>query len=269
MEKVGRLLPMRRASVELEVFLAETRLQEAERLRSQAPVSPESESSSAVDSGAANSSKSDHAIMGEQFALRKAQMELKLAKLKLRLFDEDAVVSRMEELENLVQMREADVKIAKVNLQAAAERLSRAREEMDKCTVRAPVAGRVVHYRPDDNGGRQLPGLREGCLIRAGQRLVRIEDPTKMIMKLHLNDLQKQQLRTGMPAEARIDALPDLTLKGTIEEVFHAGFCSQPVYQLAFTPDGESLAVADTESPIQFVDLTELRRQLAEMGLDW
>ena len=53
------------------------------------------------------------------------------------------------------------------------------------------------------------------------------------------------------------------------EEIFHVGFCSQPVFQLAFTPDGESLAVTDTESPIQFIDLTGLRRQLVEIGLDW
>jgi serine/threonine protein kinase/WD40 repeat protein len=40
--------------------------------------------------------------------------------------------------------------------------------------------------------------------------------------------------------------------------------------QLQFAPDGESLVISDDESPdLQVIDLPTLRRQLAEMGLDW
>jgi WD40 repeat protein len=53
------------------------------------------------------------------------------------------------------------------------------------------------------------------------------------------------------------------------EEIFRGNFCSQPVAQLAFTPDGVSLAVTDGKSPIQLLHLAGLRRQLAEVGLGW
>ncbi len=53
------------------------------------------------------------------------------------------------------------------------------------------------------------------------------------------------------------------------EEIVRADFCSHPVTQLAFTPDGASLAITDGKSPIQRLDLTALRRQLAGIGLDW
>jgi WD40 repeat protein len=56
---------------------------------------------------------------------------------------------------------------------------------------------------------------------------------------------------------------------GVGEEIFGADFCSQPVTGLAFTPDGESLAISDGRSPIRLLDLTALGRQLAEIGLQW
>ena len=56
---------------------------------------------------------------------------------------------------------------------------------------------------------------------------------------------------------------------GAGEGLFHADFCSQPVTELAFTPGGPGLAITDGRSPIQLLDLTALRRQMAEIGLDW
>ena len=53
------------------------------------------------------------------------------------------------------------------------------------------------------------------------------------------------------------------------EEILLADFCSQAVSQLAFTPDGLSLAITDGTSPVQFLDLSVVRQQLGEIGLDW
>jgi WD40 repeat protein len=52
-------------------------------------------------------------------------------------------------------------------------------------------------------------------------------------------------------------------------EIFRADFCSSPISQLAFTPDGESLAVTDGRSIIQLLHLTTLRQQLARINLGW
>jgi hypothetical protein len=44
---------------------------------------------------------------------------------------------------------------------------------------------------------------------------------------------------------------------------------AQPVQHLAFTPDGAFLAFSDAEGPVHLLHLAELRRHLADMGLDW
>jgi WD40 repeat protein len=41
------------------------------------------------------------------------------------------------------------------------------------------------------------------------------------------------------------------------------------VRHIAFTPDNTNLATSDAAAPVQILHLAELRRQLAEMGLDW
>ncbi len=53
------------------------------------------------------------------------------------------------------------------------------------------------------------------------------------------------------------------------EEVLFCPLRSRPIMQLALGGAGDVLAVSEGEGNIQFVDLVQLRRQLAELQLDW
>ena len=54
------------------------------------------------------------------------------------------------------------------------------------------------------------------------------------------------------------------------QEVFRWQAHSIPVVKSAFTPDGRAIATVDGQSPdIQLLDLEVLRRELAQIGLDW
>jgi WD40 repeat protein len=65
------------------------------------------------------------------------------------------------------------------------------------------------------------------------------------------------------------DTLQMWDIEGS-EMLFDCKFHGKDGTILRFTPDGKFLAATNGESPnLQLLDLTSLRRQLAEIGLDW
>lgn len=67
--------------------------------------------------------------------------------------------------------------------------------------------------------------------------------------------------RTDGAVEFRDGASGELLLR------WQAG--AVPVTRMAFAPDNSALTVADTQNPVQTLDLTKLRETLAKISLDW
>jgi WD40 repeat protein len=114
-------------------------------------------------------------------------------------------------------------------------------------------------------GGRARPRANATLLARSfpdGAKQLRIEGPSAPTA--FALDAQGRLLAIGYQ-----DGVVMLWDVRQSEEIFRAGFCSQAVSQLAFTTDGRSLAITDGVSPIQFFDVSMVRRQLAEIGLAW
>jgi HlyD family secretion protein len=64
--------------------------------------------------------------------------------------------------------------------------------------------------------GENATGLGQ---FSSGTTIVRIEDRTKMRVKLAVNEIDVARLSLGMEAEVNVDALPNKTLKGTISKI--------------------------------------------------
>ena len=56
---------------------------------------------------------------------------------------------------------------------------------------------------------------------------------------------------------------------GAGEELFRVGLRGRAIVQLAFSGNGRFLVAGDGQSAVQLVEIPRLRRQLAEIGLDW
>lgn len=64
--------------------------------------------------------------------------------------------------------------------------------------------------------GENATGLGQ---FSSGTTIVRIEDRTKMRVKLAVNEIDVARLTVGMEAEVNVDAIPNKTLKGTINKI--------------------------------------------------
>lgn len=103
------------------------------------------------------------------------------------------------------------------SLQSARDRLADAREALNDYTIRAPFDGMVV----------SLVG-KEAMQVTASTKLATILTQEKMVT-VPLNEVDIAKVKVGQKATVTFDALPDLSIAGTVSEIDPIGTTSQGV----------------------------------------
>jgi HlyD family secretion protein len=93
--------------------------------------------------------------------------------------------------------------------------LDRAQTNMERLTLRAPLPGLIAHqtvYRGNSEGHAQV-----GDQLWYGYALVNIFDPTEMRVRCLVAETDRAVLTDATQVIVRVDAYPDLALKGHLE----------------------------------------------------
>jgi HlyD family secretion protein len=110
------------------------------------------------------------------------------------------------------QLRAAELSLSQVRLE-----LQRARNNVEKMTLRAPIDGIVVMATVIRNG--EYGQIREGDQVNAGQQLLTIVDESSMVLNATVNQVDAERLKLGMHAVVRLDAYPDVVLPGVVDGI--------------------------------------------------
>jgi multidrug efflux pump subunit AcrA (membrane-fusion protein) len=147
----------------------------------------------------------------------KALLDLKTAAVRseidaerFRLTAEENELSYQEQLRQIVPFEEsqrAALRAAEFNLGQARSELQRAEKNIDKMTIKAPIDGMVVLANVVQNS--ETRQVREGDQIFAGQPFVSVVDPSAMVLKATVNQVDAERLRLGMKASVHLDAYPE------------------------------------------------------------
>lgn len=97
--------------------------------------------------------------------------------------------------------------------------LKNQRERLDWTVIKAPMAGIVT-----------LLELEEGEIVTSGRSafsqsppIMTIVDPSKMVVKTFINEVDMERLRLGQRAEIKVDAYPTKTYEGEVYEISPSG----------------------------------------------
>ena len=114
---------------------------------------------------------------------------------------------------------EADLQARKAAADLEARRRTEAEAELKHCELLAPADGMVVY--PPAATGRLGGGpvVEPGAQVREGQTLVRVADLSQFVLSTRVAEAVISTVRVGQAVEARIDALPNLRLKGKVSRV--------------------------------------------------
>jgi HlyD family secretion protein len=157
-------------------------------------------------------------LEADRFAVEKAAKELDVARTKL------AVLHTFTK-QKLMKSLEADVKTAEARLSSTLTihsveeaRLDRIKTQIAKCVITAPKAGQVVYANDQMANGEPIV-IEEGRLIRERQVIIRLPNPKQMQVLAKINESRIDLVRPGMTAIVKIDALPDVELRGRVKKV--------------------------------------------------
>ena len=108
----------------------------------------------------------------------------------------------------------AGVLQVKATLKSQKTALDKARFELAKTEIRAPLDGIVIHYTTFRNGQKRKP--REGDAVFVNQPILYLPDVSRMIIKTKVREVDLDKIELGQQARVIVDAYPDAELTGRL-----------------------------------------------------
>ncbi len=158
-------------------------------------------------------------LEGDRFAVEKARTELKAAKTKLRVLQEYTKPKTLKQLESDIKSAEAAWKADESSQKLELAKLKDIEVQIEKCVLRAPQAGQVIHANETGRRGDSEFIVEPGASVREGQAIIRLPESGKMQVKAKVNESRITDLQEGLLATIRIDAFGDKTFQGKVIRV--------------------------------------------------
>ena len=162
------------------------------------------------------------AIVVAEAAVETATAAVETARILLEQLPPDASPGQIESVQANLRLTEAELELARSTL-------SEAQTALGQTEVRAPFAGTVAEI-----------ALEVGEQAIAGQTVLSIGDMTSWVIETtDLSELEVVRLAVGDAATVTFEALPELTLTGTVDGIQVRGTNANGgvVYAVAIRPD--------------------------------
>ncbi len=194
-------------------------------------------------------------VMNAKFEAEKARMDASKQEILSAIDGEQAklkVVDAEEALKAAEAKLKADRESAAADLASKKEKLSQTQYQVQQdenslasLTLRAPLDGVIAlqnHWQPQ---GGQAP-FKPGDRAWPGMAIAELPDPSSLKISARVEEAERGQLKVGQSVEVHVDAVPDRTLTGHVEDI-------SPTASLDFTagwpiPRNFSVDVALSES---------------------
>ena len=159
-------------------------------------------------------------LEADKFALANAQNQLESAQGRLKVLQNLTRRKMLVQFDSDIDAAEATLSAARSELLEKQQELAEVEQQIEVCVMYAPTDGVVVHAnRYSSRGGNAEFVVEAGAQVRERQAIIELPDPTRMQVRCKVNESRVTLLKRGMPAKIRLDALPDVVLKGRVTKV--------------------------------------------------
>lgn len=185
----------------------------------------------AADQAAAQAAD-DQTLKQAEDASAKAKFELAKNEFLSQIDAEKNTVAYEEAQAQLKQLRgtyslkreaaAAALKILEISRDRANATMQQAESNAERMLITSPIAGVAVVRQTWKNGGNMLE-YEEGDEVRAGQPVVEVVNPSVMRVRARVNQADINELRRGQPVRIGLDAYPDLSFSGVVDQISPVG----------------------------------------------
>jgi multidrug resistance efflux pump len=175
--------------------------------------------------------KDDTAMKQAEDELRRAQLEMQRNEVVSRIDAEknqeavDEGEATLKQLKETYQLKRAAaraaIRILEIQRDRAKEAMRYALTNAAKMVVHSPMAG-VVVYNTIWLGGR-MGTVQQGDQVRPGVPFLQVVDPSRMEVRVELNQVDLLKVHLGQTAQMHLDAYPGLALPTVLDELSPLG----------------------------------------------
>jgi multidrug efflux pump subunit AcrA (membrane-fusion protein) len=164
--------------------------------------------------------QADSAVVRAELEMAKNEMIPKIQAEKNTQALEQAK-ARREQLTKTYDLKrkaaQADLRILEIRREKAENAMKMAETNASRMEVHSPIAGLAVIRTMWKSQG--MSEILEGEEVRAGVPVVDIVNPSKMRVRVRVNQADINDLRVGQPVRVGLDAYPDLTFSGRVAQI--------------------------------------------------
>ena len=163
-----------------------------------------------------------------------AEISLEDAQLKLKRMERLSkdLIASAEQLESS-QLQEASARLAleqaKESVTQARAALDKAADDLGKCTLYAPLSGRVIELNAE--AGEVVVS---GTMNNPGSVIGTIADLSEILAEVDVDETEVTYLELGQTAVLKVDALPGSEYPGRVVEIGSSGFETQQQRDVTF-----------------------------------
>ena len=149
--------------------------------------------------------------------------KIQAEKNKLAFEEAEAKLKQLQETFELKRRAAAaDIKILEIRRNRAETNMKQAESNAERMLITSPLPGVAVVKTTWKNGGNMVEFM-EGDEVRPGQPVVEVVNPSVMRVRARVNQADMNALRVGQPVGVGLDAYPELTFNGTIDQISPIG----------------------------------------------
>lgn len=179
--------------------------------------------------------KDDTAMQQADDELKRSQLEIQRNEVVSRIDAEknqeavDEAQTTLKQLKETYQLKRAaalaGIRILEIQRDRAKDAMHYALGNAAKMTVHSPMAG-VVVYNTIWLGGR-MGTVQQGDQVRPGLPFLQVVDPSRMEVRVELNQVDLLKIHPGQRAQMHLDAYPGMTLPAVLDELSPLGHTGQ------------------------------------------
>jgi HlyD family secretion protein len=174
----------------------------------------------------------DSTLMQARSALERARLELVKNEMLPKIRAEKNTLAFEEAEAKLTQLQEtydlkrraaaADIKILEIRRDRSETNMKQAEANAARMLIVSPLPGVAVVKTTWKSGGNMVEFM-EGDEVRPGQAVIEVVNPAIMRVRARVNQADMNDLRTGQTVRVGLDAYPDLTFDGTVDQISPIG----------------------------------------------
>jgi multidrug resistance efflux pump len=173
----------------------------------------------------------DSTLMQAGSAASRAQLEMlknemlpkiRVEKNTLALEEAQARLKALKQTYDLKRRAaEADIKVLAIRRDRSANAMRQAASNADRMLIKSPIAGIAVIKTTWK--GSNMAEIQEGDEVRSGVPVVDVVNPATMRVRARVNQTDVRELKQGQAVRVGLDAYPDLSFTGTVQQISPIG----------------------------------------------